>query len=372
MATVNLDDAILTSKIYFQDTAAVLVLTPERLICRQFASSNEIFSLPLNNMLGAQLHSSDPKTFLIAGLLRHPSGARVLAEQQLTISCSNVDEALEWVETLNSIDTDRSIRAIQAQEKAKEEDAIRQAEEASQYAAATAELKQMFPNVEDDVLLEIVQNNRGNTEACIEPLLALSDPNYALPAGVGTNTSTPADQILQDQLLAQMLQDEMFLAELQRNQEFQGSLPSATRSSNEPEPSIADRFQKLTDATKKSLVDWYRRITTTNNTPKDESEKGQEMVSMTVRPTQDELDNEEEQEDENASLLSSYRKPSRKEPVFSAKWQEENEDEDGYNLDASRRTRPPTNATTTTKSTTTLPDDKNLFNLPQSEEDSFL
>jgi len=41
----------------------------------------------------------------------------------------------------------------------------------------------MFPGIGDDVLTRVLKQHKMNVEACVEPLLAIADPNYVAPAG---------------------------------------------------------------------------------------------------------------------------------------------------------------------------------------------
>ena len=41
----------------------------------------------------------------------------------------------------------------------------------------------MFPGIGDDVLTKVLKQHKMNVEACVEPLLAIADPNYVAPAG---------------------------------------------------------------------------------------------------------------------------------------------------------------------------------------------
>jgi len=313
-ATVNLDDAILTSKVRFGSQEAVLVLTAEHLCCREFANSREAFKLPLRQMLTAQPEQKDSKQLVVTGIFANPNGSQKM--MNINIVCATVEEVSEWVDTLNSIITDNNIRLTQANEEA-------QIQAATREAAAVAELKQMFPDVDDELLLMVLQEKRGDTAACIEPLLAMSDPNYvpSTPATDSTATmsvqsSTPQDQIIQDEILAKMLQDELFVNELNGNEEFQRSTRAAGPNqspSASTGPTIAERLQTMSAATKKTISDLYSRFSTKanslSNTRKSEP-VGQEMVSLTVRPTEEEYPDlaDEDEDDENDALL----RPSQK------------------------------------------------------------
>lgn len=60
------------------------------------------------------------------------------------------------------------------QERASQEEALNK---------GLAELHDMFPGIGDDVLTKVLKQHKMNVEACVEPLLAIADPNYVAPAG---------------------------------------------------------------------------------------------------------------------------------------------------------------------------------------------
>ena len=134
----------------------------------------------------------------------------------------------------------------------------------------------MFPGISTDVLTTVLQQNRMNVGACVEPLLAMADPSYRPPSGAPwrsarppppprpppavslgsrsvassqpacgdvariappTQPANPAEaqqarqatemQIAQDEMFARMLADQLFHEELARSGALGTSIPIA-------------------------------------------------------------------------------------------------------------------------------------------------
>ncbi|KAA0159219.1 hypothetical protein FNF31_04947 [Cafeteria roenbergensis] len=101
------------------------------------------------------------------------------------------------------------------------------------YREAIATLKSMFEGVDDAVIVAVLEANNMQLEPTIEQLLEMQrerrkelPPGFlAIPAvGPASATSTPADQLAQDEALARMMQDERFMAELQQDPEVAAHL----------------------------------------------------------------------------------------------------------------------------------------------------
>jgi hypothetical protein len=57
-----------------------------------------------------------------------------------------------------------------------------------------AELAEMFPGIPTEVLRRTLEQHRLRVDACIEPLLAMSDPDHVFtPTTVGTHVRAQTD-----------------------------------------------------------------------------------------------------------------------------------------------------------------------------------
>jgi hypothetical protein len=112
------------------------------------------------------------------------------------------------------------------------------------YEEAVNTLQSMFGGMDRDVICAVLHANRGHMERTIDQLLAMSgdgisngntnesnNVNVASPPPPSPNpspvTRPPAhsqnlSQIQQDELLARMLQNELFMQEIRTNREFNG------------------------------------------------------------------------------------------------------------------------------------------------------
>eukprot|EP00742_Colponemidia_sp_Colp-10_P003596 GILJ01003828.1.p1 GENE.GILJ01003828.1~~GILJ01003828.1.p1 ORF type:complete len:284 (+),score=62.10 GILJ01003828.1:49-852(+) len=156
------------------------------------------------------------------------------------------------------------------------------------YTEALATLQTMFEDLDQETISIVLDSNGGNMEQTVDQLLSMSGTTTDTPAAAmrspgdlapssshldsnflrapGTDyTSTSAEQLAEDEMLAQMLQDEMFLQEVQRNPEFRQTFGSPERSRassgiGSPTPpekkrmSTASKLSNLTGAAKKKLM----------------------------------------------------------------------------------------------------------------------
>jgi len=253
---VNVDDAILSGKVSFQGKDYVLLLLPGMLVCREFATNSKGFSLKLDQITGCYVSRKSLNLFEISAVIPKSTNDPALVQSIFEIQCHAQEEVEEWVETLQSVITDRNIRAID--EKEKENQRQRETEQ-----GAMNELKSMFPNLEEDVLFAVYVSTKNNLPQAIEELLEFNDPEYkanrtaALSQSNPSNiTSTPQSQLELDEQLALMLQDELFLEQLQKDEQFRHNLSGE----HSGESSIGSKLQEMSDATKKKFAELYHKF----------------------------------------------------------------------------------------------------------------
>ena len=110
--------------------------------------------------------------------------------------------------------------------------------EASQ---AVEQLRSMFPDLDAEIVQTVFESSGNNFEASLNALLEMGDanakPTHGDPESDATPrsatvpevsnlhfTSTSQAQLEQDEVFARALQNEMFMAELNRNEEFRRSI----------------------------------------------------------------------------------------------------------------------------------------------------
>ena len=148
VVAVNMDEAILSSKVVFADRESILLLTGAVIACREFAGARDstraravhgrprhaltdndlpgggdgtpsAFVLPLEQLLAINEDPIDRRIFTILGTFPHPGNPAVGRQLTLRIVCSSSQEAYEWIETVQAVMTDRNIRSSTAQEQAR-------------------------------------------------------------------------------------------------------------------------------------------------------------------------------------------------------------------------------------------------------------
>jgi len=304
---VNIDEAVISGKVGFRGSDYVLLLKPGFIECREFASEHKGFSLTLDKITGCYA-GKNTNEFDLTAFVPRSIYDPTLIQEKFSFKCSNIDEVSEWVGTLQSVVTDRNIRAIAAEEKATEEQSRR-------YETTLTELQSIFPDTDAGVLRSLVANNKGDLQRSLDAVLALTDPNYGNPPPSTTAnlpTSTPQDQLLIDEQLALALQDELFLEQIQRNEDFRRTL---TPEEQNKDISVADKFQEMSEATKKKFSELYfkfKKATSDEPTSRKERPTDQEMVPMKGKKYENEDaengngnkngkndEDEEEEEDDN-------------------------------------------------------------------------
>ena len=184
-----------------------------------------------------------------------------LVQSDFQVRCHDAGDVVEWIETLQSVVTDRNIRAMNEQNRVCSppfhsviegrpqsspafgllffEYSLQRTEVQSQQRdAALGELTSIFPNVDSEVISSVLQSNGGDMQRAIDALLAISDPSFqaqpqqpaprrnqsflpemisppfthpldVVETAAALPTSTPQDQMLMDEQLALALQDEV-------------------------------------------------------------------------------------------------------------------------------------------------------------------
>jgi len=131
------------------------------------------------------------------------------------------------------------------------------------YEVAVSQLQTMFPSVDREVVCAILESHRGHMEKTVEVLLNMSGE---IPIEEDTTTNNTSNAVVQkqieeDAMYAKVLQDRLFLQQLQGNAEFSGLFGDPTsfvptspgQSRNTAvvnEPDIVDKVKKLGEAAK--------------------------------------------------------------------------------------------------------------------------
>lgn len=129
------------------------------------------------------------------------------------------------------------------------------------YEAAVATIQSMFENVDKDVICTVLEANSGHMEKTVECLLAMSGE---IPAEEQQQTTTTvwnwlfcsilsvllqsnSAQIKEDEQLARMLQNQLFLNELKQHHEFDDIFFSELVHSSRPSASGTTSQESDTD-----------------------------------------------------------------------------------------------------------------------------
>lgn len=295
---VNMDEAVLSGKVTFQNNEHVLLLLPGLLVCRGFATEPIGFSLKLDQITGCFQDKKKANEFHLTAIVPRSPNDPLLVNASFDLRCAGEEEVLEWVDTLQSVVTDRNIRAIEAER-------TRNQQRDAELEGALTELKSIFPDMDDELIKSILIAKGGNLQRALDELLGMSDPNFKGDAApvrqAPLATSTPQDQMLLDEQLALALQDELFLEQVNRDEGFRRALGPGQQAQDDF--SITEKIQEMSDAAKRKMGELYFKFKKATSDSKGEEQDipGQEMQAMkkSSEATRDASREQSEEEDDD-------------------------------------------------------------------------
>lgn len=132
------------------------------------------------------------------------------------------------------------------------------------YEAAVSTMVSMFNGtIERDVICTILEANNGHMEKTVECLLAMSGEIPVEETSVSKTNGQPQQnsQIHEDEMYARMLQDELFIQQLQMYPEFSGVFGgSRDLPTGESEIDILNKLKQMGDAAKLKLKEFAMKF----------------------------------------------------------------------------------------------------------------
>jgi len=115
------------------------------------------------------------------------------------------------------------------------------------YEDAVATLQGMFSNLDREVVCSVLHANRGHMERTIDSLLSLcgETPVNNVPSE-NPPVHQSVNQVQQDEMLARMLQNDMFMREVRVNRDFNALFSAPSRQDIPPRsssPSVVDALE---------------------------------------------------------------------------------------------------------------------------------
>lgn len=279
---VNVEDSILSGKVNFRNQDFVLLLQPDSLVFREFATDDKGFTVTIDQILTIYLSSKTPKEFTFEAIIPRSQNDPTRVQATFQIKCPSSEEAEEWVENVRSVITDKQLRDMKKDEE-------QSARIENQKIENLMELKGMFPDIDDEIIRTIYNSNGGNMDSSINSLLSISDPNFVPQQNTDQSVE---EQMKLDEQLAIMLQDELFIEQLKKDGEIQKDLKGAQE--KDEISVITSKIQEMSFATKKKFMEYYNKL---KNGDRDDS-VGEELKPLQPGVNRDYDDDYQEEEEE--------------------------------------------------------------------------
>jgi len=131
------------------------------------------------------------------------------------------------------------------------------------YEAAVSTIVSMFNGtIERDVICTILEANNGHMEKTVECLLAMSGEIPVEETSTSKTNGQPQQnsQVHEDEMYARMLQDQLFVQQLQMYPEFSGVFGSRDFPKEDSEIDILNKLKQMGDAAKLKLKEFAMKL----------------------------------------------------------------------------------------------------------------